>query len=107
VDETYGDKKGPWYLEQTTAVGLYPQGRSPYGVEDLAGTVWEFCLNKYDDLAARAPDTSGASRAVRGGSWHYYPSFARAADRRIPRPDYRGGDGGLRLLSSVPIEPVR
>ncbi|MGB0713010.1 MAG: formylglycine-generating enzyme family protein, partial [Gammaproteobacteria bacterium] len=32
-------KAGPWFLEQTTAVGLYPQGANPEGVLDLAGQV--------------------------------------------------------------------
>jgi len=107
VDER-GAGVGDWYLAQTTAVGLYPQGRSPYGVEDLAGTVWEWCLNKHEDLGAIAPDSSGASRAVRGGSWNYYPVDARAASRSWSLPGGRlGYFRGFRLLSSVPIAPVR
>ncbi len=30
-------KSGPWSLEQTTAVGLYPRGNSPRGIADMAG----------------------------------------------------------------------
>jgi len=100
-------KQGDWYLKQTTAVGLYPHGRSPYGVEDLAGAVWEWCLNKYDDLDAVAADTSGAARALRGGSWVNLPDDARAGSRLRDHPDYRVVNGGFRLCSSVPIEPVR
>jgi formylglycine-generating enzyme required for sulfatase activity len=108
VDETeYGTRKSGWHLEQTTAVGLYPHGRSPYGVEDLAGTVWEWCLNKYDDEEAVAPDTSGASRALRGGAWYLSPASARADYRRGSRPDLRFDAWGFRLLSSVPIDAVR
>ena len=100
-------KQGDWYLEQTTAVGLYPHGRSPYGVEDLAGTVWEWCLNKYDDLDLVAADTSAAARALRGGSWLYYPGYARADSRSRNHPVPRDVSRGFRLCSSVPIEPVR
>jgi len=100
-------KQGDWYLQQTTAVGLYPHGRSSYGVEDLAGTVWEWCLSKYDDLDAVAADTSGAARALRGGSWLVFPDLARADYRLRYPPVLRNDDGGFRLCSSVPIEPVR
>jgi len=107
VDETEEPKKGPWYLKQTTAVGVYPHGRSPYGVEDMAGTVWEWCLNKRADLDAVAADTNGAARALRGGSWRYRPVDARADLRSGNRPDNRLDHWGFRLLSSVPIDAVR
>jgi formylglycine-generating enzyme required for sulfatase activity len=104
VDETKTiAKAGPWSLEQTTAVGVYPGGGTPEGIDDLAGNVWEWCLNKRDDLDAVAPDTSGAARALRGGSWYRYPDFARADFRYRVRPDLRSGNRGFRLLSSVPI----
>ena len=35
-------------LGQATAVGMYPAGASPTGARDMAGTVWEWCLNKFD-----------------------------------------------------------
>ncbi len=107
VDETSGDKTGSWSLKQATAVGVYPHGRSPYGVEDVGGTVWEWCLNKDDDTAAVTPDSSGAGRALRGGSWGLHPDYARAGARFRGRPDFRVVIRGFRLLSSVPIDAVR
>jgi hypothetical protein len=107
VDETGEPKKGPWYLKQTTAVGVYPHGRSPYGVEDLAGTVWEWCLNKRDDLDAIAADNSGAARALRGGSWLVRQTLTLTIFRGGSRPGDRGGGAGFRLLSSVPIDADR
>jgi formylglycine-generating enzyme required for sulfatase activity len=94
---------GPWYLEQTTAVGMYPHGRSPLGVADMAGTVWEWCLNKYDQPDMTTPDASGDRRVLRGGSWLFSAGRARADYRHWYYPDSRYHFGGFRLLSSVPI----
>jgi len=55
-------------LGRTTAVGLYPAGASGQGVLDLAGNVWEWCLNAYDD-PRRTQVGTDAWRVVRGGSW--------------------------------------
>jgi len=98
-----GGEVGPWYLEQTTAVGLYPQGRSPYGVEDLAGTVWEWCLNEYDKPESQEVDSSDGARVLRGGSWITHSGYARAVYRFRNHPGHRNYNWGFRLLSSVPI----
>ncbi len=107
VDETRVSSAGKWYLGQTTAVGVYPHGRSPYDVDDLSGNVWEWCLNKYDDLEAIAPDKTGNWRALRGGSWFLNPDYARVGYRRRYYPVSRNDGRGFRLLLSVPIAPVR
>ena len=67
-------------LGRSTAVGLYPAGVSASGVWDLAGSVWEWCQNAYenpDDVMASA----GAARVVRGGSWLDLAGFCRSAYR--------------------------
>ena len=107
IDET-ARKDGPWYLKQTTAVGMYPQGRSPYApsVEDLAGNVWEWCLNKSRQAGCVTADTSGDSRCLRGGSWLGASDLARADGRSGGHPEFRYDYWGFRVLSSVPI-PAR
>jgi formylglycine-generating enzyme required for sulfatase activity len=102
IDETER-KDGRWYLEQTTAVGMYPHGQSPFGVEDLAGNVWEWCLNKYDKPDEVSADTRGDGRGLRGGSWLYNSEYARAATRLWSLPGLRHDHRGFRVLSSVPI----
>ncbi|MEW8415572.1 MAG: SUMF1/EgtB/PvdO family nonheme iron enzyme, partial [Candidatus Thiodiazotropha sp.] len=92
------------YLEQTTAVGLYPQGGSPDGVMDLAGTVWDWCLNKYDHPEQIEPDNSGEGRVLRGGSWIDHPENARAASRGRFVPDDRINRWGFRVVWSAPIK---
>ena len=105
VDEREG-QAGPWYLQQTTAVGVYPHGAAPEGVEDLSGGVWEWCLNRYDDPSDTRVDASGASRALRGGSWNRSPGNARADGRVGDCPNRRNDRVGFRVLSSVPMSAV-
>jgi len=35
-------------VKSTNAVGIFPDGASPYGCHDMAGNVWEWCATKYD-----------------------------------------------------------
>jgi formylglycine-generating enzyme required for sulfatase activity len=60
----------------TAPVGSYPRGASPYGALDMAGNVWEFCADWYDETAyARyaqgdfRPATAGTLHVVRGGGF--------------------------------------
>ena len=100
VDETR-EEAGRWNLGQTTAVGMYPQGESLYGVCDLSGTVWEWCLNKIDsDIVT--PDRSGDERVLRGGSWNYPPNDARSVTRHRLHPESRHLNRGFRVVSSTP-----
>ena len=96
-------KAGEWSLQQTTAVGVYPQGASTEGVLDLAGNVWEWCLDKYDRPGKVKADTSDDSRVARGGAWNSYPDFARGSLRLRFKPDGRNYFRGFRLVSSAPI----
>ncbi len=102
INETWGNA-GEWNLDQTTAVGLYPHGMSPQDVMDMAGNVWEWCLNKYDHPEITKPDTSGDSRVLRGGSWVSGAVIVRAGNRYRDEPTNRNSRRGLRVLSSRPI----
>jgi formylglycine-generating enzyme required for sulfatase activity len=94
---------GPSYLVQTTAVGLYPQGASSYEVMDLAGNVWEWCLNKHDNPEDTTIDAGGNSRVLRGGAWFVSPGLARSAVRDWNPPDVRDFVGGFRVVCASPI----
>jgi len=57
-------------------VGSYPAGASPYGVFDMAGNLWEWVADFYNETYYKgAPDinpkgpVSGEGRVLRGGSW--------------------------------------
>jgi formylglycine-generating enzyme required for sulfatase activity len=92
-------------IGQTTAVGQYPDGASPYGVMDMAGNVWEWCHSLYKDYPYRADDgrenvSSGDPRVVRGGAWYADRGFARCAFRRGSDPDSCYSDVGFRVVLS-------
>jgi len=101
VDETLVEA-GPTDLGQTTAVGLYPHTASPYGVEDLAGNVWEWCLNEYGNPDRTEPG-GDVPRALRGGSWDFNPELARASGRDGSDPGNSNNNIGFRVMCSSPM----
>ena len=104
INETWSsDQVGAWNLQQTTAVGVYPQGASSEGVLDLSGDVWEWCLNKYDHPDQIQADSSGDIRVLRGGSYDDYARRARGSGRLGRHTRYRDGFSGVRLASLAPI----
>ena len=73
-------------IGHTANVGSYPA--NPWGLHDVAGNVWEWCLDSWD-LSANYPSSavsdplvsSGPERVRRGGSFGLYSNACRAAHR--------------------------
>lgn len=87
-------------LWQTSAVGIYPQGASPYGVLDAAGNVWEYSADrKYAD----ADKSMNALQVLRGGSWRSDRDYCRCTHRNGYHPLNRRGDIGFRLCCGPPL----
>ncbi|MGE5154368.1 MAG: SUMF1/EgtB/PvdO family nonheme iron enzyme [Bdellovibrio bacteriovorus] len=84
-------------LGRVTAVGLLPHGLSLQGAYDLAGNVWEWCRNRYDQPRVTVADTS-SPRVLRGGSWRVNRGFARADFRLEGLPEDRMAGSGFRLV---------
>jgi eukaryotic-like serine/threonine-protein kinase len=77
-----------WNLGDTTQVGSYPAGASPYGALDMAGNVWEWVYDWYgkDYYTASPHDNpggplSGNHHVIRGGSWSSIAWNLRSAMR--------------------------
>lgn len=89
----------------TAPVGNYPEGASPYGALDMSGNVWEWTADWYaPDYYAISPSknptgpASGQQRVVRGGSWYYYGTDLRVANRHRDSPTYRYDNIGFRCV---------
>ena len=93
----YGDgEKGP-FLKRTTPVGSFTP--NAFGLYDMHGNVWEWCLdwyqvNTYEKSSAGGatladpigPDY-GTSRSIRGGGWYSDATDCRSAFRYSDHPD--------------------
>lgn len=86
-------------LRRTTAVGLYPHGTAPCGALDMAGNVWEWCLNTYYPLVDAIVDNN-YSRGIRGGSWKFLQESAQTSYRTGFSPEVRSDDIGFRVVIS-------
>jgi formylglycine-generating enzyme required for sulfatase activity len=89
----------------STAVGMYPAGASPTKALDMAGTVWNWCLNKYErpDVTVSWTDDFDP-RVLRGGSWYEFWDDARCADRLGYFPLDRSLTIGFRVVCSSPAD---
>ena len=63
-------------IGMTTAVNEFPEGRSPYGIWDMSGNVYEWCADYFDDEYYRSSPASnpkgpdgGQEHVIRGGSF--------------------------------------
>ncbi len=67
---------------QTAPVGSYPSGASPYGLQDMAGNVWEWCQDWFKSYPGSSSpfDKTNSLRVARGGGWHN-PDYFRCAHR--------------------------
>jgi formylglycine-generating enzyme required for sulfatase activity len=87
----------------TTPVGAYAQGASPYGVLDMAGNVWEWCHSlsrpyPYNAADGREDSEDEDVRVLRGGSFVYIAGTVRCAARYLDGPDFRVGFYGFRIV---------
>ncbi len=99
---------GSLCVGDTSAVGSYPEGASPYGVMDMAGNVWElvgdwFQNDYYSFSSPSNPQgpTSGSLKVARGASWEESESL-RVAYRGSVDPSYPDHRQGFRCAAPAP-----
>ena len=108
----YGESVGG-----TTAVGTYPA--NGYGLYDMTGNVWEWCLDEYDaDFYSISPGHNPLAggtmdnilshwtnvktvRVLRGGSWVSNIKFVRVSDRTRFTPKITNKARGFRCVKPV------
>ena len=115
------DRQFPWGDEPPTCehanlhgcdvgpreVGSSPAGASPHGVHDLAGNVWEWTSDWYDEDAYRRVGQRrrpggpqwGEVKVVRGGSFYEEAGDLRVSYRYGLSPDFGYGTVGMRCAS--------
>jgi len=94
------------YRGQTTEVGSFLP--NSFGLYDMHGNVWEWCLDHWHRNYESAPNDGSAWLAnerkifmvLRGGSWIQHPDDCRSARRIRCLPDGMSNDTGFRVVCS-------
>lgn len=110
-DQTYGRRTlgfGP------DAVGSHPVSVSPFGMEDMAGNVWELTHSILDRsapssrwLLGEASDAGdeGAPVVLRGGSYYHAGADSTSFNGWPVDPKHRDGKVGFRVCADVTSPP--
>ena len=78
---------------KTSPVGSYPLGVSPFGVEDMAGNVWEWTSTPFPGKPEQ--------RVIRGGGWGNNPYCLRSSYRHGNPPDIGLNMVGIRCARDL------
>ncbi len=86
-------------IKMSTLVMRYNEGVSPFGVYDMAGNVWEWCLNSEDEDEESCDISTSESRIIRGGS--FMTRYSRAQNNLYfnINPEYFYSSIGFRIAS--------
>ena len=101
-DNTYASGPKGIHSYMTSEVGSFPA--NGWGLHDMHGNVWEWCLDLWHATYKEAPADGkawmlggGPHRLLRGGSWLNLPRLCRSAYRFNNRPGHRSDGIGFRV----------
>ena len=106
----FGLKEGG--ADTVSPIGNRDKGKSPYGVHDLAGNLYEWVTDWYDEqfytknpaINPRGP-SEGAAKVQRGGSYINNPYRLRSTFRTKGDPTEHDPNVGFRCAQDVPKTP--
>ncbi len=97
-------------LGHGSGVLSYPAGRSPYGLFDMEGNVYQWVNdfydpNYYDSMPAQNPTgpAGGDMRVIRGSSFEADTTQLLSAIRHFGAPAYHSRDLGFRCVVNKPV----
>ena len=97
----------------TAAVGVLIDGQSPFGLNDMAGNVWEFVSdmddkNDYKNSPPKDPkgpssnvDPNSVDRVLRGGCFECTTDMLRTSARKATKCPYLSADAGIRCCRAL------
>ncbi len=107
---TYGKASKGKYRATTIAVDSFDP--NAFGLYNMHGNVWEWCLDPWHDNYEKAPsddrvwdasnDSGSKLRLIRGGSWNYNPGNCRSANRDNYGPAFQNYSMGFRVVCLSP-----
>ncbi len=90
-------------IGRTTAVGIFAEGASPYGVMDMCGNVWEWCASVWREnyqVPASNVLEGDHDRVIRGGAWDEREINSRTTSRIACSPHQTGDNLGFRVCAA-------